>query len=113
MHRLDRSLIAGLPAFQGLDDSSLDAILQSASSLRVTKDQAIFDQDSDAHSFFVLLDGRVEAEGTSSLDRGPETVDLPIGGVQRLRLEATDTTCNGEYYTHRTYVAWGSPIVSG
>ncbi|RFC69387.1 MULTISPECIES: Crp/Fnr family transcriptional regulator [Mesorhizobium] len=60
MHRLDRSLIAGLPAFQGLDDSSLDAILQSASSLRVTKDQAIFDQDSDAHSFFVLLDGRVQ-----------------------------------------------------
>ena len=60
MSRLDRSLIAGLPVFQGLDADSLDAILQSARALRVPKDDFIFEQDGEADSFFVLLDGRVQ-----------------------------------------------------
>lgn len=59
MSRLDRSLISGLPAFEGLDAASQDNILQSARSLRVEKDATIFDQDGEAHSFFLLLDGRV------------------------------------------------------
>ncbi len=57
--RLDRSLISGLPPFEGLDAADLDAVLQSARSLRVEKDAAIFGQDGEAHSFFVLLDGKV------------------------------------------------------
>ena len=58
MHRLDRSLIAGLPVFEGLRPDQLDSILQSARSLRFPKDAAIFEQDGEARSFFVLLDGR-------------------------------------------------------
>jgi len=57
--RLDRSLIADLPVFEGLDADSLDTILAHARSQRVEKDASIFEQDGEAHSFFVLLDGRV------------------------------------------------------
>jgi len=60
VHRLDRSLIAGLPVFEGLNAGELDTVLQSARSLRVAKDTAVFEQDGEAHSFFVLLDGRVQ-----------------------------------------------------
>ncbi|MCC6203777.1 MAG: Crp/Fnr family transcriptional regulator [Hyphomicrobiales bacterium] len=65
-HRLDRSLISGLPVFEGLDAGSLDEILQSARSLRVEKDTTIFEQDAEAHSFFVLLDGRVRVVKTTA-----------------------------------------------
>lgn len=65
MTRLDRSLISGLPVFEGLDANGLDRILQSARSLRVEKDATIFEQDGDAHSFFVLLDGRVRVVKTT------------------------------------------------
>lgn len=57
--RLDRSLISDLPVFAGLDADGLDRILRSARSLRIEKEAAIFEQDADALSFFVLLDGRV------------------------------------------------------
>lgn len=59
MNRLDRSLIAGLPVFEGLDADCLDNILQSARSLRMAKETTIFEQDAEAHSFYILLDGRV------------------------------------------------------
>jgi CRP-like cAMP-binding protein len=59
LSRLDRSLIAGLPPFQGLTPADLDHILDHARSLRVPKDQPIFEQEAAAHSFFLLLDGHV------------------------------------------------------
>ncbi|OQM75923.1 Crp/Fnr family transcriptional regulator [Manganibacter manganicus] len=59
MSRLDRSLIAGLPPFQGLAPDDMDRILGLARSLRVPKDQPIFEQEVQAHSFFLLLDGHV------------------------------------------------------
>lgn len=59
MNRLDRSLIAALPVFDGLPSEALDAILSSARSQRIEKDVAIFEQDAPAHSFFILLDGKV------------------------------------------------------
>lgn len=65
MPRLDRSLISGLPVFEGLDAEGLDTILQSARPLRFEKDAAIFEQDCEAHSFFVLLDGRVRVVKTT------------------------------------------------
>jgi CRP/FNR family transcriptional regulator, nitrogen oxide reductase regulator len=54
---LDRSLIASLPPFQGLDNAALDEILSSARSVRYAKDQAIFRQEAEAHTFFLLLNG--------------------------------------------------------
>src|SRR5690606_31190320 len=44
VNRLDRSLIAGLPVFEGLDADCLDNILQSARSLRMAKETTIFEQ---------------------------------------------------------------------
>lgn len=65
MSRLDRSLIAGMPIFQGLAPAELDGILQKARSLRIAKDQIVFEQEGDAHSFFLLLDGHVRVVKTT------------------------------------------------
>ena len=59
LSRLDRSLIAGLPPFQGMSPDELDRMVGQARSLRIAKDQPVFEQEQDAHSFFLLLDGHV------------------------------------------------------
>ena len=59
MNRLDRSLIADLPSFQGLNPAELDRMIGQARALRIAKEQPVFDQELDAHSFFLLLDGHV------------------------------------------------------
>lgn len=65
MSHLDRSLINGLPQFQGMNPEHLDHILASARSLRFAKDSAIFEQEGEAHSFFLLLDGHVRVVKTT------------------------------------------------
>lgn len=65
MSRLDRSLIAGLAPFQGMAAADLDRMLQQARSLRVSKDAAVFEQEEEAHSFFLLLDGHVRVVKTT------------------------------------------------
>ncbi len=57
MSRLDRSLISGLSLFQGIGPAELDTIVQQARSVRVVKGEAVFEQEGEAHSFFLLLDG--------------------------------------------------------
>jgi CRP-like cAMP-binding protein len=59
LSRLDSSLVAGLPPFEGLSTADLDRMLEKARSLRVARDKAVFEQDGDALSFFLLLDGHV------------------------------------------------------
>ncbi len=59
LSRLDPSLIAGLPPFQGLAPAELDRMIGQARSVRIARDQPVFDQEQDAHSFFLLLDGHV------------------------------------------------------
>jgi CRP-like cAMP-binding protein len=59
MAKLDRSLISGLPLFQGIAGSDLDIVLQQARSSRAAKDSTIFEQDAAAHSFYLLLDGHI------------------------------------------------------
>jgi CRP-like cAMP-binding protein len=59
MAKLDRSLIAGLPLFQGVPAGDLDIVLQHAHSSRAAKDSAIFEQGEEARSFFLLLDGHI------------------------------------------------------
>jgi CRP/FNR family transcriptional regulator, nitrogen oxide reductase regulator len=56
---LDRSLIAGLPVFEGIAAADLDRIVGQARSIRIAKDQPVFEQEQEAHSFFLLLDGHV------------------------------------------------------
>lgn len=66
MSRLDRSLIVGLAPFEGLNPAELDRMIGQARSLRVAKDRAVFEQEQDAHSFFLLLDGYVRVIKTTS-----------------------------------------------
>jgi CRP-like cAMP-binding protein len=56
---LDRSLIAGLTPFRGLAPADLDDILRKARASRYARDAAIFDQEAEARSFFLLLNGHV------------------------------------------------------
>jgi CRP-like cAMP-binding protein len=65
LSRLDRSLIADLPPFEGLEPAELDSILANARSQLVAKDDAIFEQEGEAHSFFLLLDGHVRVVKTT------------------------------------------------
>lgn len=59
MASLDRSLIAGLSVFEGIASADLDRVVGQARSIRVAKDQPVFEQEQEAHSFFLLLDGHV------------------------------------------------------
>ncbi|TPK55822.1 Crp/Fnr family transcriptional regulator [Mesorhizobium sp. B2-4-19] len=65
MSRLDRSLIVGLAPFEGLNPAELDRMIGQARSLRIAKDKAVFEQEQDAHSFFLLLDGHVRVIKTT------------------------------------------------
>ncbi len=59
MPGLDRSLIAELPVFSGFAPDQLDDLLRDARSARYPKGASIFEQDAQAHSFFVLLHGHL------------------------------------------------------
>ena len=65
LSQLDKSLIAGLPPFRGLEPSALDEIVRGARSARYTKDSAIFEQEAEADRFFLLLSGHVRVVRTS------------------------------------------------
>ena len=58
---IDRSLVANLPLFAGLQPAELDAILSEARSARYAKNSTVFEQGEDAQSFFLLLHGHVRA----------------------------------------------------
>jgi CRP-like cAMP-binding protein len=62
---VDRSLVANVPLFVGLQPAELDAILSEARTARHAKNSAVFEQGEDAHSFFLLLHGHVRASKTT------------------------------------------------
>jgi CRP/FNR family transcriptional regulator, nitrogen oxide reductase regulator len=62
---LDRSLISGLPLFQGLAPQEQETILKEARSSRYPKDTTIFAQEEEAHSFFLLLNGHIRVVKTT------------------------------------------------
>lgn len=59
MANVDRSVVADLPMFAGLEANKLDEILKQAQSVRYPKGTNVFDQDAVAKSFFVLLHGHL------------------------------------------------------
>ncbi len=59
MPNLDKSLVADLPIFAGVAPSDLSDILREAQSIRYQKGSAVFQQDEEAHSFFILLHGHL------------------------------------------------------
>lgn len=56
---LDASLIADFPLFAGLDAEALDDILARAHARHYAKGTPVFSQNEEAHSFFLLLHGRL------------------------------------------------------
>jgi CRP-like cAMP-binding protein len=62
---LDRSLISRLPLFRELTPDEQTELLRSARSSRYAKDTAIFEQETDAHSFFVLIAGHIRVVRTT------------------------------------------------
>jgi CRP-like cAMP-binding protein len=65
MAQLNGALIAGLPVFEGLRPEELDEVVSLARSARYAQDTAVFSQDGEAHSFFVLLDGYIRVVRTT------------------------------------------------
>jgi len=59
MPNLDKSLIADLPVFAGMTPDDLGDILKEAQSIRYPKGSSVFQQDEEAHSFFILLHGHL------------------------------------------------------
>ncbi|MGE0241020.1 MAG: Crp/Fnr family transcriptional regulator [Parvibaculaceae bacterium] len=66
MYTLDRSLIADLAPFVGLSPQDLDHILAKARPAQVAEGRPVFEQDTEAHSFFLLLDGHVRVVKTTA-----------------------------------------------
>ncbi len=56
---LDKALIAGLPAFEGLTAEQQDDVLSDAQSVRFPKGADVFQQDGTAESFYLLLHGHL------------------------------------------------------
>ncbi len=65
MATVDPSLVAHLPLFAGIATDDLGEILREARSVRYPKNNAVFEQGEEAHSFFVLLHGHVRASKTT------------------------------------------------
>lgn len=59
MSSVDRSLIAHLPLFAGMAPEQLDELLKEAQAVRYPKGTSVFQQDEEAHSFYILLHGHL------------------------------------------------------
>lgn len=59
MPALDRALVAGLAAFQGLTAEQQDDVLSEAQSVRYARGADVFVQDQEAQSFYLLLHGHL------------------------------------------------------
>jgi CRP-like cAMP-binding protein len=57
--KIDQSLISDLPVFAGLSAEALDDILKYAHARHYAKGVLVFSQNETAHSFFLLLHGRL------------------------------------------------------
>jgi CRP-like cAMP-binding protein len=57
--KLDKALVSDLPLFAGFASADLDAILARAQAVHYRKGKPVFSQDEHAHSFFLLLHGRL------------------------------------------------------
>ena len=69
--------MASLSAFQGLTSAELDRMVNQARSLRIARNRAVFEQEGDAHSFFLLLDGHIRV--VKSTSEGGEVTVRYIG----------------------------------
>ncbi len=64
-HKPDRSVLAAVPVFRGLDEAALDAALDVAKPRYMAKNATAFEQGDKAETFFVLVDGRLKVSQTT------------------------------------------------
>jgi CRP/FNR family transcriptional regulator, nitrogen oxide reductase regulator len=72
MAAVDRSLVANLAMFAGLNPGEQDELLGEARSIRYPKGTAVFEQGAEGDRFFVLLHGHLRVEKTTP--QGQQTV---------------------------------------
>lgn len=77
MITLDRSLISSLPLFVDYGAPQLDDILAGARSIRRPRGATVFEQGEDAHSFYLLLHGRLR--GVKLTPAGQQVVVRYVG----------------------------------
>jgi CRP-like cAMP-binding protein len=75
--RLDHSLISDFPLFAGIAPDALDDILVGAHARHYPKGATVFSQNEAAHSFFLLLHGRLRV--TQVTPRGEQIVVRFVG----------------------------------
>jgi CRP-like cAMP-binding protein len=63
--RLDRTLVSDLPLFAAMSPDELDDVLAEARSQHYPRGDVVFTQGEEAHSFFVLLHGRLRVTQTT------------------------------------------------
>lgn len=73
----DRSVLASVPVFRGLDETALDAALEVAAPRFVAKNDTMFEQGDKAETFYVLVDGRLKVSQTTQA--GQQVVIRYIG----------------------------------
>jgi CRP/FNR family transcriptional regulator, nitrogen oxide reductase regulator len=73
----DRSVLAAVPVFHGLDEAALDTALDVAKARFVAKNATAFEQGDKAETFYVLVDGRLKVSQTTSA--GQQVVIRYIG----------------------------------
>ncbi|MGD1015683.1 MAG: Crp/Fnr family transcriptional regulator [Roseiarcus sp.] len=61
MSQVDRSVLVALKTFAGWPPADLDLLLAPARSTRFAKGSTVFEQDAPAASFYLLLDGHIQA----------------------------------------------------
>lgn len=115
---LDRSLISDLPIFATLDGEALDDILGRARTQLFTRSTSVFTQDEAAHSFFVLLHGRlrvtqVTPEGQQIVMRfvGPGEIFGVAMALRRATYPATATAVVDSLALAWPSAAW-APLVA-
>ncbi|MGJ3263242.1 MAG: Crp/Fnr family transcriptional regulator [Salinarimonas sp.] len=59
MTPFDRARLAAMPLFAGVDAPALEEILAAARMVRYAQAATVFVQEEEAHSFFVLIEGRL------------------------------------------------------
>lgn len=75
--RPDRSVLAGVPLFAGLDAAACDDVLAMAHVRRIAKGDAVFEQGAEAGAFFVLIAGHIKA--VQSTASGQQVVVHVVG----------------------------------
>lgn len=77
MDPADRALIARLPAFARLEPPALDSLLAESHLQHLAEGEEYFAQGMPAHSFFLLVHGRVKVSQVT--DNGQQVVVLMVG----------------------------------